>query len=1361
MKKILFAFLGFIFITLSVMGLTDIPVEKIYLFTQDNVSETIQEFISDEKLQIEAAKKYDSLVDSDGKISAVDFVDVCIAGGIKARKSEGYKQCLDFFHALLDNSEIEIDGGFNMNCPASGNGLKSITDETQVGDFCHSSNIAFGEVILKKEKKKYICTCQAYACNPEYKFEGGACKEDVKDEDGDCYRTEIDFTPKNIKTNVELLRFRPMAPKVGRDACQSYADKKNCKLRRFMWKSKDNKYTAICNPPKAEYDAFKAELEARNMACPVMPFPETNENNTADKCTSYCKSKTREKGCRYKNNLYADKKCICNPDESAYAEVATYKEVCGDDKGKTGKKEYCVEGVFNWINVGELQAIGLAKLYAKKKHGNTITCSAKYRTSYNDDYLKCATSNGIYYEFQFDDIKESVDLRIDRDVEAAIGIIYGRSSACGGLCGVCTQEIKDAAKSLGFETSDGQTSKNKTDICRLYRRIATSELDSRLKKSEIDGVDPKVFYHGIQINAGQGLLGQLRDYVSSQGYRVSEFDCVNGFSSIPSGSTIGGLDDILFCDFTGSGHGKNYNKKEIYFIFDDASEAWLYVREKGESSIQCIAVGGSWAGEECHGLTYEQCIDANTRFKELHPDASGMKWEGSKKDGKCILLDAREAEKYDLYVEAGTMLLSALDCLLLTHTGCALLAVESAAWGAEKITKEEMRNRVGPFVDESYKCKARTCAKAAIKTLGGRVLSVQGGLDEAEMHAVDKAFATLVSYLQPEDLKSEVSNEADWEEIVRKLGGDPEDASGKALVVVNKIAIFAQFASIGVSGLRLTGKAVAKIGAKAGSSTAVTVGTKMSKFADKAEGVAEVVNKTDDVAKIAGKTDNVADAAKTTDKVEDATTVVAKTDDAKFTSKTEIFGNTADQTVDMEKIKKYREEGFDDKLKMFKKNNSRTISIQKGKLTDAEWNELNKSLASENVQLVDNGDGYMRFVSTGNTDDAVSVSKAVDNTKSASNSELAKKFNMGTSQNADDAASVSKAVDNTNTKSLSEIEYAYEEKLHNDVLTLQQEAGMKEKVEKYNEMLERAKKELSPEDYKAFEEMKNVEIGTMVENPGQKAFYWEGEYRMKKDLNLMEENLKKNTETRVSVDAYTADQRDGIATREEYLKYFRQKNPKAAKFFDDNIETMHDAEDVIISSDKKLLAKKANMNKEMAKIVDNETLAKPVKEFKQNIIANFPESMYKKAKNWSNMTIDQRKSFISNEIQPYLQRMQGCDGVKCEVQFKSVSEIGGNASYSPGKLNVSDDYALHLDFDNVFAEIVHENVHLGQGEFKNMSEELVSLSNKNALDLTIDFQSYRLNPTERQAYVVNNREGVDKGIFLNFLHDVAEYHGWK
>ena len=195
MKKILFAFLGFIFITLSVMGLTDIPVEKIYLFTQDNVSETIQEFISDENLQIEAAKKYASLVDSDGKISAVDFVDVCIAGGIKARKSEGYEQCLDFFHALLDNSEIEMsDGGFNMNCPASGNGLKSITDETLVGDVCESDFISFGEVILKKKDKKYICTCQSYACNPGYKLDAGRCTEDVKDKDGNCYRNETEFT---------------------------------------------------------------------------------------------------------------------------------------------------------------------------------------------------------------------------------------------------------------------------------------------------------------------------------------------------------------------------------------------------------------------------------------------------------------------------------------------------------------------------------------------------------------------------------------------------------------------------------------------------------------------------------------------------------------------------------------------------------------------------------------------------------------------------------------------------------------------------------------------------------------------------------------------------------------------------------------------------------------------------------------------------------------------------------------------------------------------------------------------------------------------------------------------------------------
>lgn len=53
--------------------------------------------------------------------------------------------------------------------------------------------------------------------------------------------------------------------------------------------------------------------------------------------------------------------------------------------------------------------------------------------------------------------------------------------------------------------------------------------------------------------------------------------------------------------------------------------------------------------------------------------------------------------------------------------------------------------------------------------------------------------------------------------------------------------------------------------------------------------------------------------------------------------------------------------------------------IPKSRLNDAEWDAINKSLASENVQLVDTGDGYMQFVRANHVDDGASAVRGAGN----------------------------------------------------------------------------------------------------------------------------------------------------------------------------------------------------------------------------------------------------------------------------------------------------------------------------------------------------------------------------------------------
>ena len=69
----------------------------------------------------------------------------------------------------------------------------------------------------------------------------------------------------------------------------------------------------------------------------------------------------------------------------------------------------CEKDFFNYTNVQMIQAVELAKLYAKKKWGDDgVVCSNTYNKAENDYWLSCkSTKTGAFYEFKFDDVKES------------------------------------------------------------------------------------------------------------------------------------------------------------------------------------------------------------------------------------------------------------------------------------------------------------------------------------------------------------------------------------------------------------------------------------------------------------------------------------------------------------------------------------------------------------------------------------------------------------------------------------------------------------------------------------------------------------------------------------------------------------------------------------------------------------------------------------------------------------------------------------------------------------------------------------------------------------------------------------------
>ena len=130
-----------------------------------------------------------------------------------------------------------------------------------------------------------------------------------------------------------------------------------------------------------------------------------------EEAKAFCEDLAKKNKCKYKSAviLHKDLRVLCNAtrEEIDHAKSTMfeakekqkanlkYYEVCDDDKGKSGGQEHCVKGVFNWVNVGQTEAVGLAQEYAKVKNGHDILCAEGYRESYNDDYIKCATVDNL------------------------------------------------------------------------------------------------------------------------------------------------------------------------------------------------------------------------------------------------------------------------------------------------------------------------------------------------------------------------------------------------------------------------------------------------------------------------------------------------------------------------------------------------------------------------------------------------------------------------------------------------------------------------------------------------------------------------------------------------------------------------------------------------------------------------------------------------------------------------------------------------------------------------------------------------------------------------------------------------------
>lgn len=387
-----------------------------------------------------------------------------------------------------------------------------------------------------------------------------------------------------------------------------------------------------------------------------------------------------------------------------------FAPVChADYKGTPGTK--CIDDVFVSARVQMLQAVALCQEYGRVKLNKELICYGKYRTSWPDDYVMCASEdNREQYEFRFDTVNASVDTVIQRSV--GVGIcemhderVYGDEDgayvSCSAPQGKCLGGITKSAERFAFKADWNELG---DESCVIKNNSVNA--DEYELKTYYD-VNPNKFTY-FQIQSSGDLMFLLQHYVKrmaeKHGDTLKSFNCKGSFITYLTGEKLNPKDDLLQC--FANGH-------QIDFLFDDMSEFEQDVSDNWLKGLRCLATegsvyhGGVYDGENCYGLTSTQCSQI-----------PGTEWDDDLE--VCILKDER-------------VLLAQLADLGMKHWGVVLSGLALAVGGWRKtevwlffigdlmaaISQEAKEKKVQEFLAKSAKCSNGNadCAIDALKFL--------------------------------------------------------------------------------------------------------------------------------------------------------------------------------------------------------------------------------------------------------------------------------------------------------------------------------------------------------------------------------------------------------------------------------------------------------------------------------------------------------------------------------------------------------------------------------------------------------------------------------------------------------------------
>ncbi|MBP9999788.1 MAG: hypothetical protein KBT14_03815 [Proteobacteria bacterium] len=417
----------------------------------------------------------------------------------------------------------------------------------------------------------------------------------------------------------------------------SFADK--CVSFKNSYKAQNNQGVRICAYSSDGYYAKSCKIITNKSNCDetitlkVSPAPAGKKYPSAAQMKSLALSRT--------GNLILYP--VCDSDYTNYPSNVT---------------KHCVNNFFASTQVQMLEGEQLAKMYAKKKYNQDVICGITYRTKYNDDYIKCTSTDATHvYEFRFDDLVESIDDTIKQDTANAIcrlsaGTYNERYTYCqkdSATEKICPKINTDAnafgwsakyykSKTVYTHTTTLGNGRQVTqdtienNICQFDFGNKFNVNDIRSDKDKL--LNPFIFEH-LQVKSHRDIILLLNQHVKSKiGSKFKSLTCNKGFTTLYRDNNIH-KDDVITCHLTTTDN----NVQDVDFVFDDVNELSDTKSAGGLAGMSCISNDGQFDGRNCIGIGKSQCTALNYKLK------GGTVFDD--KLGICKLKDAAAADNLE------------------------------------------------------------------------------------------------------------------------------------------------------------------------------------------------------------------------------------------------------------------------------------------------------------------------------------------------------------------------------------------------------------------------------------------------------------------------------------------------------------------------------------------------------------------------------------------------------------------------------------------------------------------------------------------------------------------------------------------